>query len=117
MAPFLPYYVCSQAQKRGWHTCPSKSVPAAEIENFVLDQLRQVGPDHFQEMVDRLAPMTGNADESTETFDARWTGLSTPDKVQVVQQFVERVEFDGGAGDISIVFRSNGSDQEQEETP
>jgi site-specific DNA recombinase len=23
------YYVCSSAQKRGWDTCPSKSIPAA----------------------------------------------------------------------------------------
>src|SRR5262245_8663882 len=26
------YYVCSSAQKRGWDTCPSKSVPAAQVE-------------------------------------------------------------------------------------
>jgi len=37
------YYVCMQAQKRGWHTCPSKSVPAPEIERLVLEQIREVG--------------------------------------------------------------------------
>ena len=32
------YYVCSHAQKQGWRTCPSKSVPAGQIEEFVVDQ-------------------------------------------------------------------------------
>lgn len=39
------YYVCVQAQKRGWHTCPSKSVPAAEMEQFIIDQVREIGRD------------------------------------------------------------------------
>jgi site-specific DNA recombinase len=37
------YYVCTGAQKRGWDTCPSKSVPAAELEQFVIDRIRGVG--------------------------------------------------------------------------
>lgn len=39
------YYVCLNAQKRGWHDCPSKSIPAAEIERFVIDQIRGIGKD------------------------------------------------------------------------
>jgi site-specific DNA recombinase len=39
------YYVCLRAQKRGWHTCPSKSIPAAEIERLVVEQIRAVGRD------------------------------------------------------------------------
>ena len=39
------YYVCLNAQKRGWHNCPSKSIPAAEIERFVVDQIREIGRD------------------------------------------------------------------------
>jgi hypothetical protein len=30
------YYTCVGAQKRGWQTCPSKAIPAAEIEAMVL---------------------------------------------------------------------------------
>jgi hypothetical protein len=39
------YYVCCAAQRRGWRTCPSKSLPAVEIERFVLDQIRALGND------------------------------------------------------------------------
>jgi site-specific DNA recombinase len=39
------YYVCVQAQKRGWNSCPTKSVSAPEIEQFVIDQIRAIGRD------------------------------------------------------------------------
>jgi site-specific DNA recombinase len=39
------YYVCYTVQKQGWHACPSKSVPAEEIERFVVEQIRAVGKD------------------------------------------------------------------------
>ena len=39
------YYVCLNAQKRGWHDCPSKSIRALEIERFVVDQVRSIGKD------------------------------------------------------------------------
>lgn len=39
------YYVCSKTQKLGWETCPSKSVPAGEMERFVIGQIRSLGAD------------------------------------------------------------------------
>src|SRR5262249_4623513 len=39
------YYTCVNAQKRGWQSCPSKSIPAAQIEQLVLGQIRQMGRD------------------------------------------------------------------------
>ena len=39
------YYVCSHAQKNGWDTCPTKSLPGAEIERFVVDRIRGIGKD------------------------------------------------------------------------
>ena len=39
------YYVCTTAQKRGWDQCPTKSVPAGEMEKFVVDQVRRIGRD------------------------------------------------------------------------
>lgn len=39
------YYVCQTAQKQGWHACPSKSLPAEQIEQFVVDQIKVIGAD------------------------------------------------------------------------
>jgi len=39
------YYVCHRAQKQGWQICPSPSVPAGEIERFVVDQIKCIGRD------------------------------------------------------------------------
>ncbi|MCC7409992.1 MAG: recombinase family protein [Phycisphaeraceae bacterium] len=39
------YYVCIHAQKRGWGSCPTKSVPAAEIERFVVERIKVIGKD------------------------------------------------------------------------
>jgi site-specific DNA recombinase len=39
------YYTCTNAQKRGWDNCPSRSVPAAQIEQVVIDQIKCVGRD------------------------------------------------------------------------
>jgi site-specific DNA recombinase len=39
------YYVCTGAQKKGWRTCPAQSIPACEIERFVIDQIKGLGQD------------------------------------------------------------------------
>src|SRR6516162_766561 len=39
------YYTCVNAQKRGWQSCPSQSIPAAQIEQLVLAQIHQMGRD------------------------------------------------------------------------
>ena len=39
------YYVCGTAIQRGWSECPAPSVPAGEIERFVVEQIRTIGQD------------------------------------------------------------------------
>jgi len=39
------YYVCHNAQKKGWDTCPTKSVPAQKIEQIVIDQVVTIASD------------------------------------------------------------------------
>jgi site-specific DNA recombinase len=46
------YYLCCQAARKGRMTCPSPSIPAAEIEQFVVDRIRGIGNDpHLQREV------------------------------------------------------------------
>jgi site-specific DNA recombinase len=39
------YYVCSNAQKRGWDSCPSQSVPAGPIDHIVVEQISKLAQD------------------------------------------------------------------------
>ena len=39
------YYVCQQAMKCGWNECKTRSIPAQEIEDFVLQRLARIGSD------------------------------------------------------------------------
>ncbi|QEL20708.1 recombinase family protein [Limnoglobus roseus] len=39
------YYTCTAAAKKGWKTCPAKSVPAHAIEQVLLRQVRAIGTD------------------------------------------------------------------------
>jgi len=39
------YYTCTNAAKRGRVACPTRSLPAAEVERAVVDQIRCIGED------------------------------------------------------------------------
>jgi site-specific DNA recombinase len=39
------FYTCVHAQKSGWQSCPSKSIPAAPIEQLVIEQIQRLGRD------------------------------------------------------------------------
>jgi site-specific DNA recombinase len=77
------YYLCTEAQKRGRHTCPASSLPAAEIERFVLDQLRALGH------------QPAGKDEAGGDVGLR-------EVVRFVQALVQRVDYDGACDKITI---------------
>ncbi len=177
------YYVCLNAQKRGWHTCPSKSIPAPEIERFVVDQLRTIGEDrtlvaetlrHVREqggkrlaeleaekralerklklhnddlrrLVEKLGRDGTAADRMADVqerirtaeqratqvreelialgrelldekeaakvlalFDPVWDTLSPREQARVIRLLVERVDYDGDKGTVSVTFHPAG---------
>ncbi len=177
------YYVCLNAQKRGWHNCPSKSIPAPEIENFVLEQIRRIGKDSgllaetlkqirtrgqkrirelqteklglerdlkrhnskLRELAGRLATNGSATDQVADLqdriraaeqrttqvreelialsrelvdekeiaqalslFDPVWETLSPREQVRIVRLLIERVDYDGEKGTVSVTFHPSG---------
>jgi site-specific DNA recombinase len=39
------YYVCQTAQKKGAATCPGSRIPVGELDQFVVDRIRDIGKD------------------------------------------------------------------------
>ena len=81
-----PYYVCLNAQRKGWAVCPSKSLPARAIEESVLKRLAEAQPLLF------------GASE--------WEQMDRTRQVEVANALVERVGYDGAARKVSIRFRA-----------
>src|SRR5450432_1283194 len=68
------YYTCTNAQKRGWDACPSKSVPAGEIDKLVVERIRAVGrdPEMFREL---HAQARGQEEAQGAALEAEQRGL------------------------------------------
>jgi site-specific DNA recombinase len=79
-----PYYVCLNAQRKGWAECPGKSLPARTIEESVLGRIREA-----QQGV--LDPV-------------EWQQMDRAGQVEAIQTIVARIGYDGIARQISIQF-------------
>jgi hypothetical protein len=82
-----PYYVCLNAQRKGWTVCPGKSLPAGAIEKSVLGRIREA--------------KHGICDP------CEWEQMDRARQVEAIQAVVERVGYDGAARQISIRFHSD----------
>jgi site-specific DNA recombinase len=84
------YYVCLNAQRKGWAVCPGKSLPAGAVEQSVLQQIRETQPESFEV--------------------AKWEQLNRAQQLEVMQTRVERIGYDGVARTLSIRFRVSHKD-------
>jgi site-specific DNA recombinase len=68
------YYTCQNVQSRGWNVCPSPSVPAGEIERFVVDEIKCLGrdPDVVKETIEQGRMQL---EEQIERLKAERSGL------------------------------------------
>ncbi len=77
------YYTCSAAQIRGRDDCPAKSIPATELEQFVLGELKAA---------------CGNQTNG----QLPWDSLTAAGQAQALARLVERVGYDARDGDLYI---------------
>ncbi len=177
------YYVCQNAQSRGWHNCPSPSVPAPELERFVVEQVKAIGKDtallaetlgesrrqreeaigkledekrtlerelhrHNAELrdlaakgrtngvtTDRMADVQDRikiveerttevreqivalsrelvdareVGEACSLFDPLWDTLTAREQARILNLLIERIDYDGVNGTVSITFHPTG---------
>jgi len=68
------YYTCQNATKQGAHVCATRSLPAQEIEDFVVDRISAIGRD--QELVRRIEEKARvQRDERLAALDAEKTQI------------------------------------------
>jgi site-specific DNA recombinase len=80
------YYVCRNAQQKGWAVCPRKSLPARAIEESVMGRIREA--------------RMGAIAEGPE-----WEQMDRALQVDAVHSVIARVGYDGRDRQISIHFR------------
>jgi hypothetical protein len=93
------YYVCTGAQKRGWHTCPSPSVSAAAMEEVVCEQLLQLGHEHAA--VQALLGPT-------------WQTREPSEQARLLRLVLERVDYSAGSdgeGKLAITLQPHTSER------
>lgn len=63
------YYICQKATKQGAKSCPTGSLPASEIEKFVIERITTIGGDPalVRSIVGKVATMT---EEKRAVLDA-----------------------------------------------
>jgi len=107
------YYTCTGAQKRGWDTCPSKSVPAAALERFVLQQLLDLDGEPQGSPGNCTGTDRSNAEAGIPIDPDR---LSATERIELVRSRVERVEYDGAVGKVVITVRASDKGAVRQET-
>ena len=107
------YYVTMSLIKEGADACPVGRVPAAQVENAVIDQLRSLL--RTPEMVARIwKAVRAEGEAMTEKeviaalgrLDPLWDELFPAEQARIVQLLVERV--DVGTDGVSIALRTEG---------
>ena len=114
------YYVCANAQRRGWDACPGPSLPAGDLEQLALGHVKELlaGEGVAEAIADRAGAvlaatrpdLAAEPDEllgAAEAFDPVWGALAQGEREDLIRAVVERIEWDAGAETISVVFKGD----------
>jgi len=106
------YYVSNKLLKHGTDACPIRRVPAGEIENAVVDQIRaRLRTPEIVVRAWQAARQTSDLTEAElrealERFDPMWDELFPAEQARIVQLLVERI--DVGLDGVEIRLRTGG---------
>jgi len=94
------YYICSNAQKRGYDSCPTKSLNAQSIENAVIDHLKTMlsGKDISEHP---------NKQEAEALISPIWDTLYPEKKRGILKALIKEVDYSQDSKKLGIAL--NGS--------
>jgi len=92
------YYRCVTTDKFGSDACPAGQLPAAAVEEFVVDRLREASA----ELAAARACRTDWLSLTLRSFDETWPHLSWVNRNRLVRALVERVEVDQVNGEMVL---------------
>jgi hypothetical protein len=94
------YYLCSNAQKRGYTECPNRFVNAQTIENAVINNLKRNLKDHTDE---------GLQTECDALLSSVWDTLFFEEKRRIMRVLIQKIDCDAKNQQITVTL--NGSNE------
>ena len=90
------YYVCMNAQKRGYQNCPTRSVNAQSIEDAVIESLRTSGKDDQA------------LDNALIVNSPIWEALFPQEKHHALRLMLKSAYYDGKNEKLGLAFNPSG---------
>jgi site-specific DNA recombinase len=113
------YYLCNNAQGRGYAVCPSPTAPAPELERFILEEVLGLARD--PELINILAARDESDAETDNTpidpvemrlafdrFGTSWESWSPREQAARLASLVRTVQYDGRAGKVDVALKAAG---------
>ena len=103
------YYVAMTVIKVGPDACPVRRVPAGEIENLVVQQVRAVfrtpelvAATWVRNTAEASGPKEADVRKALDQFDELWDELFPAEQTRIVQLLVERVDVSASGAAIKL---------------
>lgn len=102
------YYVCMNAQKRGYSNCPTRSVNAQAIEDAVIDGLRKIACDS-KAQEQSIKSLRESLQEEIEHLkeEQKITGNEVQDLSARIKDLKESLEHQKGDQNLSVIEVNN----------
>jgi len=94
------YYVCSNAQKRWYSSCPTRSVNAHAIENITIECLRKA-------YTNKRGEEYQNKQEIEAFLSPIWNTLYPQEKRRILKALIKEVDYDATSKKLGIMLNGN----------
>ena len=112
------YYICTNAQRQGYDACPGPSLPAGDLEAFVMERVKEavtkdaavdaVAAKALEVLAATRPDLIVDRDElvgAAEAFEPVWQAMTMSERRAVLAALIESVEWDAPGETVNIHFR------------